>query len=176
MLCSVGLRGVKFADLMAPLAVDFFYSLAHKDAVDLDEIRNIADRHPSLRVHLVCADTDRKLTLGAARHDASPGLTPWVYMCGPPAMMKAFSSGFRTLGVPAGYVRWDQLDVRWPPWESVDVAIVAGPTGRGRFLLRGGRVPSSRAARATGPGARIAPVGVHSVGLPPIDLGSSGRR
>ena len=43
--------------------VDFFYSVAHaEDAVDLDEIRGAADRHPSLRVHLVCADTDGRLT------------------------------------------------------------------------------------------------------------------
>ena len=54
--------------------VDFFYSVAHaEDAVDLDEIRGVADRHPSLRVHLVCADTDGKLTPDAVMHDASRG-------------------------------------------------------------------------------------------------------
>ena len=54
--------------------VDFFYSVAHaEDAVDLDEIRGVADRHPSLRVHLVCADTDGKLTPEAVMHDASRG-------------------------------------------------------------------------------------------------------
>ena len=45
--------------------VDFFYSVAHaEDAVDLDEIRGIADRHPSLRVHLVNADSDGKADAG----------------------------------------------------------------------------------------------------------------
>ena len=35
--------------------VDFFYSVAHaEDAVDLDDIRGVAEHHPSLRVHLVC--------------------------------------------------------------------------------------------------------------------------
>jgi predicted ferric reductase len=93
--------------------VDFFYSVAHaEDAVDLDEIRGIADRHPSLRVHLVCADTDGKLTPDAVMHDTSRGLSPWVYMCGPPPMMQAFSAGFRKLGVPAGHIRWEQFDVR----------------------------------------------------------------
>ena len=54
--------------------VDFFYSVAHaEDAVDLDEIRGIADRHRSLRVHLVSADSDEKLTPDAVMHEASPG-------------------------------------------------------------------------------------------------------
>ena len=93
--------------------VDFFYSVAHaEDAVDLDEIRAVADQHPSLRVHLVCADTDGKLTPDAVMHDTSRGLSPWVYMCGPPPMMHAFSAGFRKLGVPAGRIRWEQFDVR----------------------------------------------------------------
>jgi predicted ferric reductase len=93
--------------------VDFFYSVAHaEDAVHLDEIRAVADRHPSLRVHLVCADTDGKLTPDAVMHDASRELSPWVYMCGPPPMMQAFSAGFRKLGVPAGHIRWEQFDVR----------------------------------------------------------------
>ena len=92
--------------------VDFFYSVAHaEDAIDLDEIRGVADRHPSLRVHLVCADTDGRLTPDAVMED-SRGLSPWVYMCGPPAMMHAFSAGLRKLGVPAGHVRWEEFDVR----------------------------------------------------------------
>ena len=93
--------------------VDFFYSVAHaEDAVDLDEIRGIADRHQSLRVHPIIADTDGRLTPGTVMQEAAPALSPWVYMCGPPAMMKAFSAGFRKLGVPASRIRWEQFDVR----------------------------------------------------------------
>lgn len=93
--------------------VDFFYSVAHaEDAVDLDEIRGVAAQHPSLRVHLVCTDTDGKLTPDAVMHDASRGPSPWIYMCGPPQMMQAFYTGFGKLGVPAGRIRWEQFDVR----------------------------------------------------------------
>jgi predicted ferric reductase len=93
--------------------VDFFYSVAHaEDALDLDEIRGIADRHPSLRVHLVTADSDGRLTPEAVMHATSPALSPWFYMCGPPAMMKVFSGGFRKLGVPASRIRWEEFDVR----------------------------------------------------------------
>ena len=93
--------------------VDFFYSVADaQEAVDLDEIRTIAGHHPSLRVHLVCTDTDRKLTAEATMRDTSRESAPWVYMCGPPPMMNAFSAGFRKLGVPADRIRWEQFDVR----------------------------------------------------------------
>jgi predicted ferric reductase len=93
--------------------VDFFYAVAHaQDAVDLDEIRDVADRHPSLRFHLVCADTDGRLTPDAVMQDVSAGLSPWVYMCGPPAMMHAFSAGLRKLGVPPDRIRWEQFDIR----------------------------------------------------------------
>jgi predicted ferric reductase len=52
--------------------VDFFYSVAHaEDAVHLDEIRAVAELHPSLRVHLVRTDTDGMLTPEAVMHDAS---------------------------------------------------------------------------------------------------------
>jgi predicted ferric reductase len=93
--------------------VDFFYAVDHaQDAVNLDEIRRVADRHPSLRIHLVTTDTDGRLTPAAVMHDVSPDLSPWVYMCGPPPMMNAFSAGFRKLGVPASRIRWEQFDVR----------------------------------------------------------------
>ena len=93
--------------------VDFFYAVAHADdAVDLDEIRGIAERHPSLRVHLVIADSDGRLTPEAVMHEAAPAPSPWFYMCGPPAMMKDFSASFRKLGVPASRIRWEQFDVR----------------------------------------------------------------
>jgi ferredoxin-NADP reductase len=75
-------------------------------------MRGVADGPPALIVHLVCADTDGKPTPDSVMHDASRGLSPWVYMCGPPPMMQAFSAGFRKLGVPAGRIRWEQFDVR----------------------------------------------------------------
>jgi predicted ferric reductase len=93
--------------------VDFFYSVAHaEDAVHLDEIRGAADRHPSLRVHLVRTDTEGQLTPDAVMHAATRESDPSVYMCGPPPMMHAFSNGLRKLGVPAGRIRWEEFDVR----------------------------------------------------------------
>jgi predicted ferric reductase len=93
--------------------VDFYYSVARAgDAVYLDEIRAAAIRHPSLRIHLVCADTDGLLSVGEVVDAISPGARPWFYMCGPPPMMKAFSAGLRHLGVPNSRLRWEQFGVR----------------------------------------------------------------
>jgi predicted ferric reductase len=36
----------------------------------------------------------------------------WVYMCGPPPMMRSLAKGFRALGIPASRVRWEQFDIR----------------------------------------------------------------
>jgi predicted ferric reductase len=59
--------------------VEFFYSVAHaEDAVHLDELRDITERHPSLRVHLVRADADARLTPEAVMNDASRLGCPWV--------------------------------------------------------------------------------------------------
>ena len=93
--------------------VDFYYSVAHaEDALYLDEIRAVTNRHPSLRLRLVCADTDGQLTPEAVVHAVSPGASPSVYMCGPPPMMKAFSAGLRELGIPNRRVRWEQFGTR----------------------------------------------------------------
>jgi predicted ferric reductase len=93
--------------------VEFFYSVADADeAVDLGEIGDIAERHPGLRVHLIRTDADGKLTPDAVMHATSRLISPWVYMCGPPQMMHAFSAGFRKLGVPADRIRWEQFDAR----------------------------------------------------------------
>jgi hypothetical protein len=120
--------------------VDFFYSVAHaEDAVDLDEIRGVAAQHPSLRVHLVCTDTDGKLTPDAVMHDASRGPSPWIYMCGPPQMMQAFYTGFGKLGVPAGRIRGDAR--RLSRAQSLDLHVRAATDDAGLIhrLRKAGR-------------------------------------
>ena len=94
-------------------AVDFYYSVAHvDDAVYLDEIRRVSDGKPSLRLHLIRADTDGMLTPDQVIRAVPPGTSPWVYMCGPPPMMKAFSTGLHRLGVRRSRIRWEQFGAR----------------------------------------------------------------
>ena len=94
-------------------SVDFYYSVAHKaDALYLDEIQAAAASHPTLHAHVVDAERDGFLTADKAANGRPRGADVWVYMCGPPPMMRALAEGFRGLGVPAGRVRWEQFDIR----------------------------------------------------------------
>ena len=94
-------------------SVDFYYSVAHEaDAVYLDEIRAAAASHPTLHAHVVDTERDGFLTAEKAANGRPRGADVWVYMCGPPPMMRALAKGFRGLGVPAGRVRWEQFDIR----------------------------------------------------------------
>jgi predicted ferric reductase len=89
--------------------VAFYYSVAHEsDALYLDEIERAGKEHSTFTPHVVVADRDGMLTAeqAAAGRDLS-GV--WVYMCGPPPMTKAFSDGFRRLGVPRSRLRWEQF-------------------------------------------------------------------
>jgi predicted ferric reductase len=107
------LSWIRSIDGQFDYSVDFYYSVAHaEDALYLDEIRAVTNRHPSLRLRLVCADTNGQLTPEEVVRAVAPGASPWVYMCGPPPMMKAFSAGLRALGVPNGRVRWEEFGTR----------------------------------------------------------------
>ena len=93
--------------------VDFYYSVAHEsDALYLDELQAAAASHPTLHVHLVDAERDGFLTAEKAANGRPRGADVWVYMCGPPPMMRALAKGFRGLGIPTSRVRWEQFDIR----------------------------------------------------------------
>jgi len=93
--------------------VDFSYSVAHEgDALYLGEIQAAAAAHSTLHVHEVNAERDGFLTAEKAANGRPRGADVWVYMCGPPPMMKALAKGFRSLGIPASRVRWEQFDIR----------------------------------------------------------------
>jgi predicted ferric reductase len=93
--------------------VDFYYSVRHPDdAVYRDEIEAATRRHPSVHPHFVSTDTDPMLTADGVLRSIPPGVSPWIYMSGPPPMMNALAHGFQRHGVPPGHVRWEQFDSR----------------------------------------------------------------
>jgi len=93
--------------------VSFYYSVAHPDdALYIDEIRAVAAQHPSLRVHLVCAETDGRLTPAQVLGAVPAAVSPWVYMCGPPPMMKSFTKALHAAGVARSRLRWEQFGGR----------------------------------------------------------------
>jgi predicted ferric reductase len=93
--------------------VDFWYSVhGSGDAVYRDEIEEATRQHPSLRTHLVLSDANGPLTADAVLRGVGPDADPWIYMCGPPAMMKALARGLRRRGVPRTRVRWEDFGPR----------------------------------------------------------------
>jgi predicted ferric reductase len=95
-----------------PHRVDFFYT-GEGPAPFADEIRAIADRHPSLHAHLVDTAVDERLTpeqvLAVADGDRR-GLS--VFMCGPRGMLRSFQTQLRVAGVPARRIHREHFDWR----------------------------------------------------------------
>jgi predicted ferric reductase len=93
--------------------VDFYYAVRQEgDALYVDELDAAVARHPSLRMHIVCSDRDGRLSADDVLPEGAAGMQRWIFMCGPPPMMRALDKGFRRLGVPAGRIRWEQFEVR----------------------------------------------------------------
>jgi predicted ferric reductase len=94
-------------------SVAFYYSVRRRaDALYLDEIDAAARRHPTLHVTVIETDNDGLLTAEKVTNGHNDGADLWIYMCGPPPMTTALARGFRTLGIPASHVRWEQFDIR----------------------------------------------------------------
>lgn len=87
-----------------PQRVDFFYSAGGRPPF-AEEIREIADRYPSLHVHLVDTSHEGRLTaqrvLAAA--DTDPGALT-VFLSGPQTMVRSFHTQMRRAGVPASRI------------------------------------------------------------------------
>jgi predicted ferric reductase len=93
--------------------VDLYYSARNADdAVYRDEIEAATQQHPSMRSHVVLSDTEGPLTADAVLRGVAEDEHPWVYMCGPPQMMKALARGLRRRGVPPDRVRWEDFGPR----------------------------------------------------------------
>ena len=95
-----------------PHRVDFYYS-ADGTPPFADEIRAIADRHPSLHAHLIDTSVDGRLTtervLSAAAGDRRE-LS--VFMCGPQGMLRTFQTQLRLAGVPQRQIHREYFDWR----------------------------------------------------------------
>jgi len=93
--------------------VEFFYAVNDESAaLFADEIGTAATAHPSFHPRLWVAARDGTLDPATVLSALPPHADPWVYMCGPPGMMRSFAKGFRAAGVPADRIRWEQFDIR----------------------------------------------------------------
>lgn len=95
-----------------PERVDFFYSSVGPAAFG-DEIRAIAERHDSVRVHFVDTNVEGRLT--PQQILATAGSEPrelTVFMCGPAKMLKSFQSALPGAGVRPSRIHREFFDLR----------------------------------------------------------------
>lgn len=95
-----------------PHRVDFFYTAVGEPAF-ADEIRQIADRFPLLKVHLI--DTRRTGRLTTEQILDTVGADPGglsVFMCGPAGMLGPFQTQLRLAGVPGRRIHREYFDWR----------------------------------------------------------------
>ncbi|HET7744453.1 MAG TPA: hypothetical protein VFK76_06885 [Gaiellaceae bacterium] len=99
-------------DGSAPYSIEFFYS-ADGDPPFASEIRTIADRHDSLRVHLFDTSRDGRLTPGRVLETTGGDVQDLsVFMCGPQPMLRTFQTRLVTAGVPPGQIHREYFDWR----------------------------------------------------------------
>jgi predicted ferric reductase len=92
--------------------IDFFYSTPGPAAFS-EELGAIAERHPSLRLHLNDTTVQPRLngeTMLAATVAEAEKLS--VFMCGPTAMLRDLRRQLKSAGVPAGRLRYEYFDWR----------------------------------------------------------------
>jgi predicted ferric reductase len=94
-------------------SVDFYCSVRQRaDAPYLDEIDTAARQHPTFRPRVVETEREGVLTAEKVLSGHPGGRDVWIYMCGPPPMIRALANGFRDLGISASRVRWEQFEIR----------------------------------------------------------------
>jgi predicted ferric reductase len=92
--------------------VDFFYT-ADGTAPFAGEILAVAERHPSLRVHLVDTSVEGRLTpTRVLEASGEPSAELTVYMCGPQPMLRLFEAELRRAGVRRSRIHREHFDWR----------------------------------------------------------------
>lgn len=94
--------------------VDFYYTVRHRDeALFLDEIEAAAKKNPRLKIHVRFSATDGSLTVEEVVKNTDGEVQKHdIYMCGPLPMVQAFTGEFKSLGVPAGQIHFEEFNFR----------------------------------------------------------------
>ena len=94
--------------------VDFYYTVRHREeALFLDEIESAAEQNPRLKVHVRFSAVDGSLNVEKIVENAGGDVrTHDIYMCGPLAMVQAFTRKFRELGLPVGQIHYEEFNFR----------------------------------------------------------------
>jgi predicted ferric reductase len=94
--------------------VHFHYTArTREEALFLDEIRAAAKGNRGLKANVRFSAADGPLTADEIAHQAGPDLpSREIYLCGPLPMVQAFARDFRSRGVPARRIHYEEFNFR----------------------------------------------------------------
>lgn len=98
---------------MTDYEIDLYYCTQDADeAVFIDELRAIADRHPTFRVIPFPFDPLGFLTAEKVQNMSGEASQAHIYICGPPTMLDALTRQFAQLGVARDRLHWEDFRLR----------------------------------------------------------------
>jgi predicted ferric reductase len=94
--------------------VDFYYTVRHpEEALFMDEIEAAAEQNPRLKAHIRFSAKNGSLTVEEMVANAGNDVrNHHIYMCGPLAMVQAFTRKFKELGVPGEQIHFEEFNFR----------------------------------------------------------------
>lgn len=94
--------------------VDFYYTVRHpEEALFVGEIEAAAKLYPALQLHVRFSVIEGSLTVEEILKHANGDLRGHdIYLCGPRAMVLAFTDRFKKLSVPSSQIHYEQFNFR----------------------------------------------------------------
>jgi predicted ferric reductase len=93
--------------------IDFFYTVRSRDeAVFADEIEAADRRHDFFTAHLVCSNTDGRLTAARIAEKCGDLTQAEFYLCGPLAMTESLHQQLRAAGVSDRRIHFEEFNFR----------------------------------------------------------------
>lgn len=97
----------------SPHQIDFFYSVrTREEALFLDEIEAAARQHNYFTAHLVCTNTDGRLTTDRIAKTCGDLTGAEFYLCGPLPMIESLHRQLRAAGVPDRRIHFEEFNFR----------------------------------------------------------------
>jgi predicted ferric reductase/mono/diheme cytochrome c family protein len=148
-------------------AIDFYYCVEHQEEAHfLDELRAIAGQRVDFRVVVVPRDTDGFLTAQRLEEELGDLSAAHTLICGPPAMIRSFSSQLIERGVPSAQIHSEEFGFaklgsdepgeRW--FDRPALALIPALAVAGLLVVTGMAFAAWMSSDESGP-SRAAPAG-----------------
>ncbi len=95
------------------IEIDFFYTVrAREEALFWEEFEAAARARPSFRAHLVCSNTDGRLTVDKMREKGADPAAAAAYLCGPLPLTLSLHKQLMAAGMPDARIHYEEFNFR----------------------------------------------------------------